>query len=54
MANSFTRTERQFLFTSCLAGVALEDLISCDKLKFGDKNMHVYRMMMQYVASCST
>ena len=54
MANSFTRTERHFLFTWCLAGVALEDLISCDKLQFEDKSLHVYRMMVQYVASCGT
>ena len=54
MATNFTRTERQFLFTWCLAGVALEDLISCDKLKFGDKSLHVFWMMMQYVASCCT
>ena len=37
MANRFTRTERRFCFTWCLAGVALEDLNSCDKLKFGIK-----------------
>ena len=41
MANRFTRTERQFCFTWCLADVALEDLNSCDKLKFGDKSWYV-------------
>ena len=30
--------------------VALEDLASCDKLKLGDKGLHVYRIMMQHVA----
>ena len=54
MANGFTRTERRFCFTWCLADVALEDLNSWDKLKFGDKSSYVCRMMMQYVASCST
>ena len=38
------------MFTSCLAGVAIEDLNSCDKLKLGDKGLHVYQMMMHYVA----
>ena len=53
LADPFTLTERQFLFTWCLAGLALEDLNSCDKGKFGDKSLYVYRMLMQYVASCS-
>ena len=46
IANPFTWTEGQLLFTWCLAGVPLEDLASCDKLKLGDKGLHVYRMMM--------
>ena len=54
MANCFTRTERRFCFTGRLAGVALEYLNSSDKLKFGEKSSFVCRMMMQYVASCST
>ena len=37
MANLFTRTEPRFCFTWCLAEVALEDLNSCGKLKFGIK-----------------
>ena len=37
MGNPFTRTERQFFFTWLLAGIALEDLNSCDTLKFADK-----------------
>ena len=37
MSNLFTRTERQFFFTWFLAEVALDDLNSCDTLKFGDK-----------------
>ena len=53
MADPFTLTARQFLFTWCLAGLALEDLNSCDKGKFGDKSLYVYQMLMQYVASCS-
>ena len=49
----FPNNKRQFLFTWCLAGVALEDLNSCDKVEFGDKSLYVYRMMIQYVASSS-
>ena len=37
MANHFVRTARQFLFTWSLAGVALEELTSGDKVKLGDK-----------------
>ena len=49
--NPFIRTEGHLMFTLCLAGVALEDLTSCDKLKAGDKGLHVNRMMMmQHVA----
>ena len=50
MTNPFARTEGQLLFTWCLAGVSLEDLTWCNKLKLGDKGLHVYRMMTQYVA----
>ena len=50
LANPFTWTESQLLFTWCLAGVALEDLTLCDKLKLSDKGIYVYRMMMQHVA----
>ena len=50
MLNPLTRTEGQLLFTRCLLGVALEDLTSCDKLKLGDKGLHVYQMMMQNVS----
>ena len=50
MANPFTRTEGQLLFTWCLAGTALENLISCDKLKLGEKGLHVFRKLMQPVA----
>ena len=49
MAIFFTRVEGQVLLTRCLAGVALEDLTSCDKLKLGYRGLHVCRMMMQYV-----
>ena len=38
------------LLTWSLAGVALEQLTSSDKLKLGDKGLHVYRMLMQLVA----
>ena len=44
MANPLIRTERQFLFTWSCAGVALEDLNSCDGGKFGDKSLYVYRV----------
>ena len=50
MANPFIRTTEQLLFTWYLAGLALEHLILCDKLKVGDKDLHVYRMLMQCVA----
>ena len=53
MANPFTRNEGQLMFTRCSAGAALKDLNSCVKMKFGDKSLYVYRMMIQYVASCS-
>ena len=54
MANPLTRTDGQLLFTWCLAEVALEDLNSCDKMKYWDKILHVNQIMMQHVASCST
>ena len=50
MTNPFTRTEGQILFPCCQAGVVLEGLSSCDKLKLTDREPHVYRMMMQDVA----
>ena len=34
MANIFTQTERQLLFTWCLAEKALKDLNSCEKMKY--------------------
>ena len=33
MANIFTQTERQLLFTWCLAEKALKDLSSCEKIQ---------------------
>ena len=51
MANIFTQTELPLLFTWCLAEVALNDLNSCEKMKYGDKSMHVNRMIKQYDAS---
>ena len=50
IANLFIWTEGHLLFTRCLAGVALEDLASCDKLKLRDKGLHLYQMRMQHVA----
>ena len=50
MANPFTRTVGKLLFTCCLTGVALEDLISGDTVKLGDKGLHVYRMLTHYFA----
>ena len=50
VANPFTRTEGQLLFTWWLARVALQDLTSCHKLTIGNKDLHVYRMMMRYIA----
>ena len=46
LANPFVRTSGQLMFTWSLAGVALEALTSYDKLKLGDKGLHVYRMLM--------
>ena len=46
--------EGQLIFAWCLAEVTFKDLSSCDKMKYEDNSLHVYRMMMQYVASCST
>ena len=54
MANIFTQTELQLLFTWCLVEVALKDLNSCEKMKYRDKSLHVYQIMMQYLVSCST
>ena len=54
MANSCTRTERQFLFTWCLAGVAFKYLNSSDKVKYGDISLYECQMMMPYLVSCST
>ena len=51
MANLFSRNQGQLIFAWCLAGIALEYLNSCDKLKIGDKSSYVCRMVMQYVAS---
>ena len=37
MANIFTQTERQLLFTWCLAEKALKDLNSCEKRKYNSR-----------------
>ena len=50
MGNPFIRTEGQLLFACCLVGILLEDLTSTDKLKSGDKGVHFYLLMTQYVA----
>ena len=50
MANPFSRTEDQLFFMGCLAGDALDGLTSSDKLKLGEKGLHVYRMLIQHVA----
>ena len=50
LANPFVRPAGQLMFTWSLVGVALEALISYDKLKLGDKGLHVYRMLTQHVA----
>ena len=50
MVNPFTRTEGRLLFLRCLAADALDDLTSSDKLKLGDKGLHVDRMLIQHVA----
>ena len=54
MAIPFTRTEGQLVFRCCLAVVELEDLTSWDKLKFGDKGLHFYWMLLQYDARDDT
>ena len=50
LANPFVRTAGQLMFTWSLAGVALEALTSYDKLKLGDKGLHMYRMLTQLTA----
>ena len=50
LANPFVRTAGQLMFTWILAGVALEALTSYDKLKLGDKDLHLYRMLTQHDA----
>ena len=50
MANHFVRTAKQLMFTWSFAGVALEALTSHDKLKLGDKSLHVYQMLVQHIA----
>ena len=50
LANPFVRPAGQLMFTWSLAGVALEAMISYDKLKLGDTSMHVYRTLTQHVA----
>ena len=54
LANLFSRTESHLLFAWCLSEVASEDLNSCDKMKNGDNSLHVYQMMMHYVAAFSS
>ena len=49
-ANTFIRTECKLLFAWCLAGVSVEDLTSCIKMKLGDKGLHISPMITQYVA----
>ena len=50
MANSFVRTAGQLMFAWSLVGIELEVLISCDKLKLGNKNLDVYQMLVQHIA----
>ena len=50
LANFFVRTAGQLMFMWSLAEVALEALTSYDKLKLGDKGLHVYRMLTQHIA----
>ena len=49
LANPFVRSAGQLMFTWSLAGVALEALRLYDKLKLGDEDRHVYRMLTQHV-----
>ena len=49
MVSPFIWTEGQLLFTWCLAGVALEDLTSCNELKLVKKGLYLYRILMQHV-----
>ena len=51
MANPFVRTAGQLMFAWSLLGIELETLTSYDKLKLGGKNLEVYRMLMQHVAT---
>ena len=50
MANPFVRTAGQLLFSWSLAGVALEALISYDKLKLGKKGLRLHQMLVQHIA----
>ena len=49
MVNPFVRTAGQLMFAWSLVGIELEVLTSCDRLKFGNKNV-VYQMLVQHVA----
>ena len=51
MANPFIRTAGQLMFAWSLLGIELETLTSYDKLKLGGKNLELYRMLMQHVAT---
>ena len=49
LANIFISTEGHLLFVLCLAGFSHKEITSCNKLIFGDKGLHVYRTVTQYV-----
>ena len=50
MVNPFTSIEVRLLFARSLDGVSVEDITSGVRMKLGDKGLHHYRMMTQYVA----
>ena len=51
MANPFVRTAGQLMFAWSLVGIELETLTSHDKLKLGSKNMEIYQILMQHIAT---
>ena len=50
MANPFSHTAGQLMFTLSFSGAALEALTSHNKLKLGGKSLHLYQMLVQHIA----
>ena len=50
MTNPFVRTARQLTFAWTLVGIELEVMTSHDKLKWGNKSLEGYQMLVQHIA----